>query len=898
MAVLPLALIRLTSLVFSRIQWRLVGLGAMLLALIWSSVIWEADRIKQERLANFRQNLMHLTEVLDETLGRQLHEIDNALLILRNQYIEDRTALIRTISLLRHGPLLGLDIQVAVTGRDGYPIVTDIPGNPTSVYLGDQPHFRFFAEDGPDQLFIGDPVLGRLSARWGMPLSRPILSSEGEFLGIVTIFLPPEQLTQFVHSLTIGANTIMSVTSATGTMLSRSRDLPQFLGTRLPPEQHAAYRRESSGFALRRSVLDQVERGIAHRWLTAYPLLLVVARTPDDVYQEIATAKQPLLVVGGGASLLVISSLALLGKSWRRREKAERRLQREHANLAKAQRIAQLGSWELDLASGKLYWSDEVFRIFEIDKKQFAASYETFLNAIHPDDRAAVNQAYTDSLIKHAPYNIIHRLCMSDGRIKWVREQCTSEHDANGKPIRSSGLVQDITERKREEAERETLSRERMLLLESTGEGICGIDMCGKCTFVNQAAARMLGYEVAEIIGKSIHALVHHQHADGTPYPITDCPVYQTSISGQAFKKEDKVLWRKDGTPIPVQYAAYPIRDADTITGTVVTFSDITERKHAEVELRIDEAAFQTQEGMFVTDENGGILRINTAFTDITGYSAAEIVGKNPRFRSSGRHDAAFYGAMWASIKSSGAWKGEIWNRRKNGEIYPESVTITAVLGDDASVTRYVATMHDITKRKAAEEQIRNLAFFDPLTRLPNRRLLHDRLHHARVASARNQSHSALLFIDLDKFKLLNDTLGHDMGDLLLQQVAQRLLSCVREADTVARMGGDEFLVMLEDLSEDHQQAIAQVANTGEKILAALNRTYQLSEHAYHSTLSIGATVFRGQQETVDELIKQADLAMYQVKATGRNDLRFFDPAMRVSATDPQIALSAAGPRP
>jgi diguanylate cyclase (GGDEF)-like protein/PAS domain S-box-containing protein len=859
---------------------QLLILGTMLLALIWSTVIWEADRIKTERLANFRQNLMHLTEVLDETLVRQLHEIDNALLVLRNEYIEDKPNLLRTARLLRQGPLKGMDVHVTVIGRDGNPEMTDVPGNPTAVYLGDRAHFRFFADGGPDQLYISDPVLGRVTKRWGMALARPILASNGKFLGIVVVFLPPEELTRFINPLAIGTDTLMTLFSATGTLLSRSRDLPQFLGTRLTLEQVAEYRREVKGFVQRRSVLDQVERGMAHRWISAYPLLLVVARAPDTVYAEIAAAQNGLMVLGGGASLIVLAALGLLSRSWRQREKAELLLQREHANLVAAQRIVQIGSWELELASDRLYWSDEVFRIFEIDQNQSPASFKDFLNAIHPDDREAVNQAYVDSQKNREPYNIVHRLRMSDGRIKWVREQGASDFDAHGTPIRSSGTVQDITERKREEAEREALSRKRLLLLESTGEGIFGIDMQGNCSFINQAAVRMLGYEVPEIIGKNIHELVHYQHADGLPYPVANCSIYQASVSGQPCKKDDEIFWRKDGTSFPVQYAAHPIRDADRITGTVTTFSDITQRKQAEVALRIAETAFQTQEGMFVTDEDGVILRINSAFTDITGYTAADIVGQNPRLRSSGRHDAAFYAALWANLKSTGTWKGEIWNRRKNGEIYPESITITAVKGDGITVTHYVASMHDITARKTAEEQIQRLAFFDPLTKLPNRRLLQDRLQQARVTSARNKSHAALLFLDLDKFKALNDTLGHDMGDLLLQQVAQRLVGCVREADTVARMGGDEFVVLLEDLDGSRQDAITQVATIGEKILTALNQTYILGEHVHHSTPSIGATLFSGHQDAVEELIKQADLAMYQVKAAGRNALRFFDPAM------------------
>lgn len=864
-------------------------LSAAVLVLIWSAVIWEASRIQHERLTDFRQNLMHLTEVLDETLVRQLHNIDNALLVIRTEYVDDKQHLMHAVQLLRQGPLKNMDVHVTVIGRDGYPEISDAPGNTAPVYLGDRAHFRFFSEGGADQLYISDPVIGRITQRQGIQLARSILDRDGKFLGVVVIFLPPEELTRFMQPLDIGTDTIMTIISTSGTLLSRSRDLSQFLGTRMTLEQIAEYRTQAKGFVLRRSTLDHVERGIAHRWITAYPLLLVVARTPDAVYAEISEVKKLLVVFGGGASLIVLAALALVHKSWRRRDKAELLLQQQHAHLADAQRIAQLGSWELDITSGRLFWSDEVLRIFEIDKRQIHASLDAFHNATHPDDREAVSRTYADALARRESYSIVHRLLMSDGRIKWVRQQGTSKFDDHGKPVQSSGTVQDITERVNEETEREALSRERMLLLESTGEGIYGIDIQGNCTFINQAAARILGYSVQEIIGKNIHSLIHYQHADGSQYPMTDCPVYQASLSGQSCKKENEVFWRKDGTPVPVEYAAHPIWDVNRIIGTVTTFSDITQRKHAEVELRVAETAFQTQEGMFVTDGDGVILRVNEAFTAITGYTPAEVVGKNPRMRSSGRHDAAFYVSMWSHIKSTGAWKGEIWNRRKNDEVYPESITITAVKGDDTTVTHYVATMHDITARKAAEEQIHNLAFFDPLTKLPNRRLLHDRLQQIRVTSHRSNGHGALLFIDLDKFKALNDTLGHDMGDLLLQQVAQRLQGCVREVDTVARLGGDEFVVLLVDLSEQADEARTQAETIGLKILAALNQTYQLGEHRHDSTPSIGATLFGAQSDSAEELLKQADMAMYHVKAAGRNALRFFDPAMRVATgTGPQ----------
>ena len=311
----------------------------------------------------------------------------------------------------------------------------------------------------------------------------------------------------------------------------------------------------------------------------------------------------------------------------------------------------------------------------------------------------------------------------------------------------------------------------------------------------------------------------------------------------------------------------------------------LREAQKAEANLRIAATAFDSQEGMLITDVNNVILRVNRAFNEITGYASEEVVGNNPRILRSGRHDADFYAAMWDSINATGHWKGEIWNRRKNGEIYPELLTVTAVKGSDGLIINYVGALTDITKSKKAEEEIRMLAFFDPLTNLPNRRLLLDRLQQALVSSARSNHHGALLFIDLDNFKALNDTMGHDVGDLLLQQAAERLKSCVRDGDTVARLGGDEFVVVLEDLSESMPDAAAQSESVGNKILSSLNHTYLLGSHECRSTPSIGATLFIGRRSEVEELMKQADIAMYQAKKAGRNTLRFFDPIMQSMVT-------------
>jgi diguanylate cyclase (GGDEF)-like protein/PAS domain S-box-containing protein len=307
----------------------------------------------------------------------------------------------------------------------------------------------------------------------------------------------------------------------------------------------------------------------------------------------------------------------------------------------------------------------------------------------------------------------------------------------------------------------------------------------------------------------------------------------------------------------------------------------LRQSQKVDTDLRIAAAAFDVQEGMMITDNAGTILRVNQSFTEITGYAPAEAVGQTPQLLHSGRHDAAFYATMWQELVRVGGWQGEIWNRRKNGEVYPQWLSITAVKGGSGEITHYVGTMSDISHRKAAEDEIKNLAFYDTLTGLPNRRLLTDRLRQAMAIGARSGRGGALLFIDLDNFKTLNDTLGHDKGDLLLVRVAERLVGCMREGDTVARFGGDEFVVMLEGLSEHQDEAATQTRDVGEKILATLNQPYHLAGLMHHSTSSIGATLFAGHDESIDELLKQADLAMYQAKAAGRNVLRFFDQGMQ-----------------
>lgn len=302
-----------------------------------------------------------------------------------------------------------------------------------------------------------------------------------------------------------------------------------------------------------------------------------------------------------------------------------------------------------------------------------------------------------------------------------------------------------------------------------------------------------------------------------------------------------------------------------------------------DAELRIAATAFESQEGILVLDSAHNILRVNRAFSRITGYPAELVIGKDPRELKLDMQRITDYAEMWDAVDADGAWEGETLIQAIDGRLFPVHLAISAVTDQDGKLKNYVASFIDISLLKAAAEEIERLAFYDALTGLPNRRLLQDRLKHALAISARSGRPGALLFIDLDNFKMLNDTLGHDMGDLLLQQVARRLSACVREGDTVARLGGDEFVVMLTELGEEKHDALAQTEIVANKILATLTSPYLLKEHEYRNSPSVGAVLFRDHEFDIEALLKQADIAMYQAKKAGKNTVRFFDPQMQAN---------------
>ncbi|MBF0381541.1 MAG: EAL domain-containing protein [Magnetococcales bacterium] len=467
---------------------------------------------------------------------------------------------------------------------------------------------------------------------------------------------------------------------------------------------------------------------------------------------------------------------------------------------------------------------------------------------------------------------------------------------SSGKQV-SLTVIFDISERKRNEKQIATLAEQNRRILNATGDGIIGIDKKGVVVFSNPAAEKMLKWSGNALLGNHTEKLLQPQNQDGVPINKDEFAIQLTLQDGEVRSASDCSFCRRDDSRFQVEYNISPTFDESGISGLVLTFSDITERKqnqealqeaHELLEERVKERTKElrvvnerlnltaqvfecTAEAIVITDSTNKIVEVNPAFSRITGYSLIEAIGRDPGFMKSDRHDREFYSIMWRKIWKDGFWQGEIWDRRKNGEIYPKWLSINTVKNDSGELINCIGVFSDISIVKSAEEKLEKLAFFDPLTALPNRSLFKTRLEHEFTAAQRHNTKVALLFLDLDNFKNVNDTLGHSAGDQLLVVMADRIKSCVRESDTVSRLGGDEFTVILTGLEDE--KAISPVADN---ILRALKQPVNLNEHQVMVGCSIGIAIYPTDGDSSDVLIRNADASMYHAKAMGRNSYAFF----------------------
>ena len=450
--------------------------------------------------------------------------------------------------------------------------------------------------------------------------------------------------------------------------------------------------------------------------------------------------------------------------------------------------------------------------------------------------------------------------------------------NAQGRIMEAHASWRDIRERKASEAAiRESEERYRAIFGQAA-VGLARVATDGSWLEVNDRLCDIVGYQRSELLRKTFQEITHPEDLDA------NLEYVRQMLAGErrCFSME-KRYFHKDGHIVWINLTVSLVYDQNLEPKYfVAVIEDIIQRKHAEDRLRQAAAVFKsTAEGVIITDLDGTIIDVNQAFNDITGYIREEVLGQNPRVLKSGRHDTAFYRDMWRDLISRGEWHGEIWNRRKNGNIYPELLTISTVRDELDEPVGYVGVFTDITSDKQTQHQLRHMAYHDPLTDLPNRRFFNTRLSQSIVGAARRKTALAVVFVDLDHFKYINDSMGHEVGDELLIQLARRLRKTIRASDALARISGDEFVLLVEDIKNDKDASVIV-----RKLINELKEPYELRGQRVRVTCSIGISLYPQDGNDAAELLRNADTAMYRAKEEGRNRYQFYKQEMTSSALE------------
>ncbi len=551
------------------------------------------------------------------------------------------------------------------------------------------------------------------------------------------------------------------------------------------------------------------------------------------------------------------------------------RLQQIGSLLTLLERTAFIGVWTLDPATNRLAWSEQLAAIHEAPPG-FTPSREEAFALYAPEWREQVRALVQACATSGEPFDEEMQIVTLRGRRAWVRTLAHAVRDEAGAVVRVEGAVQEIAPHGHRAG---TLLRHTVSMggAMGSGEAFATVDREGRFTYVNEQAERLLGRSSPELLGRKIW----------TSFQKTVRMRLEEQFRRALGNEEDLEIEELDANlSRRIEARGYAFG-----AGLALHLRDVTARHKAQEQLRLLESSIARLNDIVIITEAGPfnvpgprIVFVNEAFERWTGYSPDEVLGRTPRLLQGPGTQREELDRIRAALEQWRPARVDLINYKKNGEAFWVDLEVSPVWDHERKLTHWVAVGRDITERKTAEEKIQYLAFYDPLTRLPNRQLLLERLQRA-LSDRDRPCEGALMFIDLDNFKVLNDTLGHQKGDLLLQQVAERLRSCVARGDTVARLGGDEFVILLENSGHKPFDPAAGARIVSERILARLGEPYLLSGHLHHSTCSIGVTLFGRAPWTVSELLKQADLAMYQAKGAGRNTVRFFDPQMQAVVT-------------
>lgn len=548
----------------------------------------------------------------------------------------------------------------------------------------------------------------------------------------------------------------------------------------------------------------------------------------------------------------------------------------ERARLQLVLEATGNGLWDWDVASGKVYRSDHYLSIVGYTPDDDTHDFDFFQRTVHPQDLQRVLQNiadYREGRTQRIEFE--YRLVTKTGPTnRWVQIRGQAvERDIHGGPTRIVGTLTDVTEAKLAYSELQDREKRLMRVLEGSEQGYWDWNIQTNSLTVSPRWADMLGYTLEEmdVSNGRFEAYVHpedfagvmqmaRQHVDGRARNL-NAEIRCRTKSGEwkwILTRGRVVEWDEAGNPLMVSG----------------THTDIMERKLLELSQKDAATVFDNSyEGIMVVNAEGLITRINPAFTRTTGYTSDEILGKSPKVLSSGRHDRAYYEEMYRTLAEKRVWTGEIWNRRKNGEIYPQLLSISAVVDNRNVVQHYIGISADISKLKAHEEELDRVAHYDPLTGTPNRRLLTDRMQQAIIRADRHQTTLGVCYIDLDGFKEINDQHGHSVGDALLKSVTENLKQVLRSDDTLSRLGGDEFVLLLSDMETPEE--CAQIM---ERVLAAIRLPITIESAILSVTGSVGVSLYPNDHSDADTLLRHADQAMYRAKEAGKNGFHMFDP--------------------
>jgi diguanylate cyclase (GGDEF)-like protein/PAS domain S-box-containing protein len=496
----------------------------------------------------------------------------------------------------------------------------------------------------------------------------------------------------------------------------------------------------------------------------------------------------------------------------------------------------------------------------------------------HPEDRERVRECIESAIYCGERFAVQYRIISQSGQVKWVAERGVAITDEQG-DVAIEGFVEDITARRMMlEALEETELRYRHIF-EHASEGIFQTTLDGHYLAANLALAKLYGYDNAQELIADLADIKHRLYVQ--PNRREDfLTLIEKNSEVQNFESE---VYRRDGSRIWISENAHavvgPKGEFICYEGTV---QDISERKRTETRLQLMAMVFSnSNEAIIVTDASNRIIAANTAFTRLTGYQLEDVLGKNPRMLSAGTTPPEVFSDMWTCLHRDGAWQGELWDRRKNGEAYPKWLSISLVRDDEGRICNHIGCFIDISELKATQKRIHHLAHHDTLTNLSNRFSLHEKLDQAIAFCKRNNMQLAVMLIDLDRFKSINDTLGHQAGDELLVQVAQRLAGSVRDSDIVARLGGDEFVVALPCIGSP-----ADAAHLADKITSVISAPYVIDGQEQRTSPSIGICIYPGDGTEIGDLLKNADVAMYHAKAKGRGNYQFFTEDMQIATSE------------